>query len=72
MAAGDEEAFREFHAHYFDRLYRFLLVVARGQEHEAQEALKFAAALVSLKMEAPGPFTGTLEDVERRIRERHS
>ncbi len=33
------------------------------------EALEFAAALVSLKMETPGPFTGTREDVERYIRE---
>lgn len=40
LAAGDEEAFREFHQLYFDRLYQFLLVVARGQEHEAQEALQ--------------------------------
>jgi len=28
------------------------------------EALAFAAALVSLKMETPGPFLGTREDVE--------
>jgi RNA polymerase sigma-70 factor (ECF subfamily) len=40
LAAGEDEAFREFHAHYFDRLYQFLLVLARGQEHEAQEALQ--------------------------------
>ena len=40
LAAGDETAFREFHAQYFDRLYQFLLVVARGQEHEAREALQ--------------------------------
>jgi RNA polymerase sigma-70 factor, ECF subfamily len=40
LAAGDDEAFREFHARYFDRLYQFLLLVARGQEHEAQEALQ--------------------------------
>ena len=40
LAAHDEEAFREFHACYFDRLYHFLLVVARGQEHEAREALQ--------------------------------
>ena len=33
------------------------------------EALEFAAALVSLKMETPGPFTGTREDVENYIRE---
>ena len=40
LAAVDEEAFRQFHEQYFDRLYQFLLVVARGQEHEAQEALQ--------------------------------
>jgi RNA polymerase sigma-70 factor (ECF subfamily) len=40
LAAGDEAAFREFHAQYFDRLYQFLLVVARGREHEAREALQ--------------------------------
>lgn len=40
LAVGNEEAFREFHALYFDRLYQFLLVVARGQEHEAKEALQ--------------------------------
>ncbi|HTB63095.1 MAG TPA: sigma-70 family RNA polymerase sigma factor [Opitutales bacterium] len=40
LAKGDEAAFREFHAQYFDRLYQFLLVVARGQEHEAREALQ--------------------------------
>ena len=40
LAAGDEAAFREFHQRYFDRLYQFLLVVAHGQEHEAQEALQ--------------------------------
>jgi RNA polymerase sigma-70 factor (ECF subfamily) len=37
---GDVEAFREFHSLYFDRLYHFLLVVSRGQEHEAQEAFQ--------------------------------
>jgi RNA polymerase sigma-70 factor (ECF subfamily) len=40
LAAGDEAAFREFHNQYFDRLYHFLLVVSRGQEQEAQEALQ--------------------------------
>jgi len=40
LARGDDAAFREFHANYFDRLYQFLLVVARGQEHEAREALQ--------------------------------
>jgi len=40
LAGHDEEAFRTFHALYFDRLYHFLLVVTRGQEDEAREALQ--------------------------------
>jgi len=41
-------------------------------EHEVAESLKFAAALVSIKMETYGPFQGTLEDVFTRIKEKHS
>jgi sugar/nucleoside kinase (ribokinase family) len=41
-------------------------------EHDVAESLKFAAALVSIKMETYGPFQGTLEDVMARIREKHS
>ena len=37
-------------------------------EHPVQEALDFAAALVSIKMENPGPFNGALEDVMQRMR----
>ncbi len=40
LAAGDDSAYREFHAEYFDPLYRFLLVVTRGQEDEAKDALQ--------------------------------
>jgi len=40
LAVGDEAAFREFHARYFERLYYFLLVMTHGQELEAQEALQ--------------------------------
>jgi RNA polymerase sigma-70 factor (ECF subfamily) len=40
LAAGEEEAFRQFHRLYFDRLYHFLLAVARGQEQEARDALQ--------------------------------
>jgi len=40
IAAGDEAAFRDFHGRYFDRLYQFLLVVARGQETEPRDALQ--------------------------------
>jgi sugar/nucleoside kinase (ribokinase family) len=40
--------------------------------HDPRESLKFAAALVSIKMESPGPFNGTLEDVLKRMKEKHS
>jgi sugar/nucleoside kinase (ribokinase family) len=36
--------------------------------HDVGASLKFAAALVSIKMETPGPFKGTLEDVARRLK----
>ena len=32
-------------------------------------ALRFATALVSLKMETPGPFTGTRADVDAYLKE---
>lgn len=40
LAARDEEAFRELHERFFDRLYQFLLVVTRGRADEAQEAVQ--------------------------------
>jgi hypothetical protein len=36
-------------------------------DHDAPEALKFAAALVSIKMETPGLFVGTLDEVLARM-----
>jgi sugar/nucleoside kinase (ribokinase family) len=41
-------------------------------KYDVAESLKFAAALVSIKMETYGPFQGTLEDVYTRIKEKHS
>jgi sugar/nucleoside kinase (ribokinase family) len=41
-------------------------------DHDPLESMKFAAALVSIKMETPGPFNGTLEDVLIRLKEKHS
>jgi sugar/nucleoside kinase (ribokinase family) len=41
-------------------------------KHDVAESTKFAAALVSIKMEKFGPFDGTLEDVLTRIKEKHS
>jgi RNA polymerase sigma-70 factor (ECF subfamily) len=42
LAAGDEAAFRQFHALYFDRLLRYLLVVSRGDDEAARDALQEA------------------------------
>ncbi|MGD0805922.1 MAG: PfkB family carbohydrate kinase [Anaerolineales bacterium] len=41
-------------------------------DHGAEESLKFAAALVSIKMETSGPFQGTLEDINKRLLEEYS
>jgi len=41
-------------------------------KHDVPTSLKFAAALASIKMETYGPFQGTLEDVYKRIEEKHS
>jgi len=41
-------------------------------KHDVPTSLKFAAALVSIKMETYGPFKGTLEDVYKRLEEKHS
>jgi len=38
-------------------------------DREPPAATRYAAALVSLKMERPGPFAGTLDDVLSRIKE---
>jgi len=40
LANGDEEAFRKFHAAYFERLLRYLFVIAKGDEYAAREALQ--------------------------------
>jgi sugar/nucleoside kinase (ribokinase family) len=42
--------------------------LARRLDHGVAESLKFAAALASIKMESPGPFSGTLEQVLERMR----
>jgi len=49
----------------------FAAYLAWRLEHDVAESLKFAAALVSIKMETYGPFQGTLEDVFTRIKEKH-
>ena len=36
--------------------------------HGIEESLRYAAALTSIKMEKPGPFSGTMEDVLARMK----
>jgi sugar/nucleoside kinase (ribokinase family) len=50
----------------------FAAYLSHRLDHEVADSLKFAAALVSIKMETPGPFNGTLEDVYKRLKEEHS
>jgi RNA polymerase sigma-70 factor (ECF subfamily) len=40
LAKGDEEAYRIFYESYFDRLFRYLLVVTHGNEDAARDALQ--------------------------------
>lgn len=47
MVAGDENAYRVFHEAYFHRLSRYLLVVARGDEEAARDALQAAFVRVA-------------------------
>ena len=46
----------------------FATYVSQRLHHSAAEALRTAAGLTSLKMDKPGPFTGTRADVEEFIR----
>jgi sugar/nucleoside kinase (ribokinase family) len=45
----------------------FAAYLAYRLDHNVTESLKFAAALVSIKMETPGPFSGTMADVMARM-----
>jgi RNA polymerase sigma-70 factor (ECF subfamily) len=47
MVAGDEQAYRNFYYAYYDRLSRYLLVVSRGDEDAAVEALQAALVRVA-------------------------
>jgi len=49
----------------------FAAYQGRRLTHDVPTSLKFAAALVSIKMETYGPFKGTLDDVYKRIEEKH-
>jgi sugar/nucleoside kinase (ribokinase family) len=40
--------------------------LARRLDHGVADSLRFAAALASIKVETPGPFAGTVEQVLAR------
>lgn len=42
--------------------------IAERADKEIEEALLFSAALVSLKVEKPGPFKGTRDEVKNYIK----
>ena len=45
----------------------FAAYLARRRDHAPEEAVRFAAALCSIKMEKPGPFSGSIEEVLERM-----
>lgn len=47
----------------------FASYLTRRLGHDPGDAVRYAAALCSLKMEKPGPFTGTVEEVLQRMEE---
>jgi len=49
----------------------FAAYMTRRLTHSPAPSLKFAAALVSIKMETPGPFCGTLDEVLARMQCEH-
>ena len=46
----------------------FISYLSWRLSHGIEESLRFAAALTSIKMEKPGPFMGTLQDVFARMK----
>jgi RNA polymerase sigma factor (sigma-70 family) len=50
MARGDEEVFREFYERYHRRLFRFALVLGRGDETLAQDAVQAAFVTAAKKL----------------------
>ncbi|MCK4240436.1 MAG: ribokinase, partial [Candidatus Atribacteria bacterium] len=46
----------------------FSAYITERLDKDIEDALLFAAALVSLKMERPGPFKGTRDEVEDYIK----
>ena len=66
MARGDREAFDLFYHEYFYRIYRYLLVMAGGQEEPAREALQEGMIRIVRYMK-PLPDAGALWNWLRRV-----
>ena len=49
----------------------FIAYQVRRLTHGIQDAVDYAAALCSIKMESPGPFRGTIDDVLARMKTLH-
>ncbi len=45
----------------------FAAYLAWRLDHDPEESVRYAAALCSIKMETPGPFSGTIRDVKVRM-----
>ncbi len=45
----------------------FISYMTRRLSHGVKDSIKYAAALTSIKMEKPGPFSGTVDDVLARM-----
>jgi len=74
--AGQRTYFERFsHRNHMGRTGRgdtvFAAYLGRRLDCEVAESLKFAAALVSIKMESHGPFLGTMKDVMLRMKQNH-
>jgi len=46
MVRGEEAAYAQFHELYFDRLWRYLIVVTRGDEDTSRDVLQLALSRV--------------------------
>ena len=48
----------------------FLAYIAWRKDHDMEESIRYAAALTSIKMETPGPFSGSISEVLARMKTR--
>jgi RNA polymerase sigma factor (sigma-70 family) len=68
LVAGDEAAWTDFHGRTFDRLLRYLLTLARGDEDAAREALQLAyvkSVRYVRRFETEGAMWGWLAQIAR-------